>query len=179
MLLERFGRDHPGWLHPYISPLAPFLDPGSRAFEDPEKYGYRRLFRTLEEHRRALLAPSWKYTLNYETKWMSRDDIVQSTYEAAFELNRLKTEFGLQPQKITAQIEQRIEIERMLLQKIDAILATYDDPAEQERHITELLHNFNGVGPHTLCNEHEMKWPVRFLRFNLFHILQGLWSRSS
>ena len=28
---------------PFISPLAPFLDPGSRAFEEPERYGYRLL----------------------------------------------------------------------------------------------------------------------------------------
>jgi len=76
-------------LLPFISPLAPFLDPGSMVFEEPENYGYRLLYKTVEEHRKALLAPSWKYILNYETQWMTRDEIVYSTYEAGKRLNRL------------------------------------------------------------------------------------------
>jgi hypothetical protein len=77
-LLERFG----GRLHPFISPLAPFVDPGSRAFEEPGRYGYHFFYRTLEEHRRALLGPTWLQTLNYETRWMTREQIVAVTYEA-------------------------------------------------------------------------------------------------
>ena len=77
-------------LIPFISPLAPFLDPGSPVFENPERYGYRFFARTLEEHRQALVQPSWKYVLNYETEWMNRDQIVDSTYEAGLRLNRLK-----------------------------------------------------------------------------------------
>ena len=36
-VLKRFGKD--GRLSPFISPLAPFLDPGSRGFENPEEHG--------------------------------------------------------------------------------------------------------------------------------------------
>ncbi len=93
VLLEKFQPYDK--LIPFISPLAPFLDPGSSVFEEPEKYGYRLLYRTVEEHRQALLSPSWKYILNYETEWMDRDAIVYSTYEAGKRLNRLKAEFGL------------------------------------------------------------------------------------
>ena len=92
-LLDRYGQD--GKLHLFISPLAPFLDPGSMAFEEPERHGYRIFHRTLEEHRQALLQPSWKNVLNYETEWMSREDIVLSSYEASLELNRLKLRHGL------------------------------------------------------------------------------------
>ncbi len=67
-LLKEYTKNGSGRVHPYISPLAPFLDPGSRAFENPQKYGYRLFYKTLEEHRQALLAPSWKYMLNYDTK---------------------------------------------------------------------------------------------------------------
>ena len=49
-LLEKFGGA--GNLHAYVSPLSPFLDPGSRAFEDPA-FGYRVRYRNLEEHRQA------------------------------------------------------------------------------------------------------------------------------
>ena len=175
-LLERFGRNPSGWLHPYISPLAPFLDPGSLAFEHPEQYGYRLFCRTLEEHRRALLAPTWQDTLNYETEWLSRREIAQMTYEAAFELNRLKTEYGLQQQKIGRRLEQRIATERAVLAKIEEILATAAE-ADREARIAEVLRQFKLVGAATLCHAHEMKWPVSFLRFNPFRILQGLWAR--
>ena len=67
---------------PFISPLAPFLDPGSMVFEEPEKYGYRLLYGPWKNIARPCLAPSWKYILNYETEWMTRDEIVYSTYEA-------------------------------------------------------------------------------------------------
>jgi len=32
-------------------PLAPFVDPGSRFFEEAERFGYRLFYRTLAEHR--------------------------------------------------------------------------------------------------------------------------------
>ena len=85
-LLKTFGRR----LNPFISPLAPFLDPGSIAFENAEEVGYRVFCKTLEDYRQALLAPSWKYTLSYETRWMTREEIVDSTYQAGLRLNRLK-----------------------------------------------------------------------------------------
>jgi radical SAM superfamily enzyme YgiQ (UPF0313 family) len=75
---------------PFISPLAPFVDPGSMVFEFPEEYGYKLLFRDVESHRQAMLQPGWKYFLNYETKWMTRDEIVDSTYRSALALNKVK-----------------------------------------------------------------------------------------
>jgi len=168
-LLARFDR---GRIRPFISPLAPFLDPGSRAFEDPQRYGYRLFFRTLEEHRRALLAPSWKRTLNYETEWMSRDDIADSTYEAAFELNRMKARYGLLPRRTADRIERRIEIEQQLMGEIDAICATEEEHAWEES-IERLMQQFDSVGPYTICSEDEMNWPTRFLRFNPLRVIQG------
>ncbi len=48
-LLQRFNGDQR--LALYIGPLGPFLDPGSEAFENPERHGYRLLFNTFVEHR--------------------------------------------------------------------------------------------------------------------------------
>jgi len=42
---------------PLICPMVPFLDPGSRFFEHPEKHGYKVYHRTLEEHRQAMVEP--------------------------------------------------------------------------------------------------------------------------
>ncbi len=118
-LLERYGQD--GRLHPFISPLGPFLDPGSLAFEEPERHGYRIFYRTLEEHRQALLNPSWKYVLNYETEWMTREDIVLSSYEASLELNRLKASYGLMSPEELAQAEERTTQALELIELLDKL----------------------------------------------------------
>jgi B12-binding domain/radical SAM domain protein len=78
----------------FVAPLAPFLDPGSAAYEQPEAFGYRKRFETLEDHRRALLSPSWKETLNYDTQWMTRGEIAAATYEGMRRLARLRREWG-------------------------------------------------------------------------------------
>ncbi len=92
-LLERFGGD--GRLRLYVAPLAPFLDPGSRAYENPEAFGYTLTAETLEEHRRRLLRPTWDETLNYESHSLPIKEMVDTTYEANARLTRLKAQYGL------------------------------------------------------------------------------------
>jgi len=169
-LLEQFGTgDNKGKLLPFISPLAPFLDPGSRAFEDPGTHGYRLFYRTLREHTEALLKPSWKQTLNYETEWMTRDEIVSSTYEASLKLNRMKYAYGILNQKEKERIELRIQEERDLMTEIDRILAEGEE-GEQQQALESLLKPFDSLGASTICRKDEMNWPVRILRFNPFRI---------
>ena len=74
--------------------MGPFIDPGSRGFEEPDRFGYRLFARTLEEHRRLLVQPTWEHILNYETKWMTRRELVDATYDAAERLNELKVQHG-------------------------------------------------------------------------------------
>lgn len=118
-LLDRYGQE--GRLHLFVSPLAPFLDPGSMAFEEPERHGYRVFHRTLEEHRQALLQPSWKNVLNYETEWMSREDIVLSSYESSLELNRVKLRHGLMRADEVDQAEERTTNALRLLELLDRV----------------------------------------------------------
>lgn len=130
-LLERFGED--GRLHPYIAPFAPFLDPGSQAFEQPGKCGYRLFYRTLEEHRQALLSPSWKYILNYETEWMSREEIVDTTYEALLRLSRLKRKHDLIDVQEMKAAEERIRKAQELIEEIDRLLEIEEETARRRR----------------------------------------------
>jgi B12-binding domain/radical SAM domain protein len=171
-LLEKYGRNGSSKIHPYISPLAPFLDPGSRAFENPQKYGYRLFYKTLEEHRQALLQPSWKYMLNYETEWMSRDELVTSTYDAAFELNRLKAKYGLLKQKEAEKIEVRIKEAKELIRRIDEIVSIQDKKL-QEQKMVELRNQFAQLGSSTICGKKELRWPTRLVKFNLLKVLQA------
>ena len=173
-LLERFRSYNK--LFPFISPLAPFLDPGSTIFEAPEKYGYRLFCRTVEEHRQASLAPSWKYILNYETEWMNRDEIVYSTYEAGKRLNRLKAEFGLIDPKTAESVEVRLEGAVRMMREIDRIM-TIPNGKEREAALESLSGGHLALQQYsmsTICEKKELEWPTRFIRMNFFKILKTL-----
>lgn len=176
-LLERFRSYHK--LFPFISPLAPFLDPGSLVFETPEKYGYRLFYRTVEEHRQALLAPSWKYILNYETEWMNRNEIVYSTYEAGKKLNRLKAEFGLIDPKTAESVEIRLEGAVQMMKEIDRIM-TLPDAGEREIALESISSgrlSLQHYSMSTICEKKELEWPTRFIRMNFIKILKTLLAR--
>ena len=149
-------------LLPFISPLAPFLDPGSKAFESPEQHGYRLTFRTLEEHRRALLRPSWKYMLNYDTRWMTKDEIVMSTYEAALAFNQLKAEHGLIPQKVAADVAVRARAAIELMKAIDGIVA---EKGLESADVTSFKDLADRLSSSSICQKKELNWPAAsFLR---------------
>jgi len=162
-LLRRFGKD--GRLIPFISPLAPFLDPGSRGFENPDEHGYILLAHTLEEHRRRLVAPTWKYVLNYETRWMSRDQLVDATYAAGRRLNRIKADYGLVPVAQAATTEQRIDRAVALIHEIDRLVAA-DDPTLFEREMARLKPELEQVNMSTVCDKRELNVDITGPRLN-------------
>ncbi len=167
-LLGRFGAR----LVPFISPLAPFIDPGSPIYERPQQYGYTLFYRGLEEFRTALLKPSWKHALSYETKWMSRAQIVDTTYEAALRLNRLKGRFGLIDPETCKGVEERIGLARRLIEEIDRLMEL--PPEERARGLEALRPDLHRVNSSTLCEKEEIKWPLLTRNFHLLRIAWGL-----
>lgn len=153
-LLDRFGGN--GRVSPFISPLAPFLDPGSLAFEHPERYGYRLLYSSLEQHRQALLEPSWKYTLNYETEWMNREQIVDTTYQAGLGLNRLKASHGSISGRVAEATEERIRCAQEMLKRIDEIIAGPD----REGQLAQIKATVDAVNTSTVCEKGELELPI-------------------
>ena len=153
-------------LIPFISPLAPFVDPGSPVFEHPERFGYRLSARTLEEHRQKLVQPSWKYVLNYETEWMNRDQIVDSTYEAGLRLNRLKTAFSLADPAQAAQTEARILRARRLITQVDDIVSIRDD-GRRAKLLRAVKPQVDQANLSTVCEKSELTVPLRGLKLNL------------
>jgi B12-binding domain/radical SAM domain protein len=171
VLLETFDRR----LNPFISPLAPFLDPGCIAFEKADELGYRIFCKTLEDYRQALLAPSWKYTLSYETKWMTRDNIVQSSYQAGLRLNRLKEKYGLLDKATADRTEKRILLAMEMIRKIDEIILL-DEP-ERRQKLLSLKEAFDQASMSTVCDKEEIKWPVFRWRLNFPNILRAIFHR--
>ncbi len=159
---------------PFISPLAPFVDPGSMVFETPEEYGYRLFFRDAESHRRAMLQPGWKYFLNYETQWMNRDEIVDSTYQAALALNKVKMEHGLITRKTYDAVERRVAFSLETVAEIDRAMALGD--ADREQRIAELRINMQ-KNISTIGEKKELEWPTGLLRMNFLNILKTLAGR--
>lgn len=177
-LLARFGRTKR--LFPFISPLAPFVDPGSAVWEHPEKHGYRMLFTRLEELRQALESPSWKYFLNYETLWMTRDEIVYTTYEAGLRLNDAKERHGLISAAEAARVRDKNRAAVAMMRRIDEALALAD-PAARERELVALRDGIRDLDTSTLCDKTELDWPTGLLKVNLHRVvpvvLSALWHR--
>ncbi|MDA8233567.1 MAG: TIGR04190 family B12-binding domain/radical SAM domain protein [Clostridia bacterium] len=173
-LLEKFNGDQR--LALFIAPLAPFLDPGSLAYENPETYGYKKFCHTLEDHRRALMQPSWKQILSFETTSMTRDQIVDSTYEAAYRLNELKREYQLIDQEVYEKVKYRIEAARQVIKEIDNILLISDEISRKQA-LDALKTKVEDLNRHTICGKDELKWPLR-KRFSgglsLFKLLAAL-----
>jgi B12-binding domain/radical SAM domain protein len=168
-LMERFNTGDRPRLFPFISPFAPFLDPGSEVFNNPEKYGYKLLRRTLEEHRQALVQPSWKHVLNYETRWMNRDEIATATYEAGLRFNQLKAKYGLIGQQQAAATEERIRRAMRLMVRIDEILAEPDESLRNEL-LQAVKCQVDSANISTVCDKRELEaqisgfWKINFLR---------------
>lgn len=104
-LLDRFG----GGVNPMICPMVPMLDPASTFFENPEAHGYRVFHRSLEEHRRAAMRPSLIDRMNYETRWLSREDIVRVGFGAVASVMAAKARRGKVPGPRAELFNRRLE----------------------------------------------------------------------
>jgi radical SAM superfamily enzyme YgiQ (UPF0313 family) len=152
----------------FVAPLAPFLDPASPAFEHPELYGYKKYCHTLEDHRRAITQPSWKHMLCYETKEMTRDEIVSATYEAAKLLNHFKLKYQLIDENGFADIERKIEKSMAYIEKIDRIMALPEETKAAE--LVKLNKEIEELNRYSICGKNELKWEVKKNYANVFSL---------
>jgi B12-binding domain/radical SAM domain protein len=157
---------------PFISPMAPFLDPGSRIFENPGKFGFKLLRKTLKEHVEAITKPSWKYILNYESDFISKDDLVYSTYDAALGLNRLKGQAGSISRKVMAGNENRTIEAVKIMKQIDGIMAIDDENTRDEK-LMELKDKTYNYSLSTVCEKKELEFPLSNKSFRWFEIFKA------
>ena len=142
-------------LRPFISPLAPFIDPGGNAFEHPQANGYRLFASSVQDHVRLALMPSWKHILNYETVWMSRSAIVDSTYAAGLGVNAIKRDLGLISHEVAGAVEERINRASALMDSIDTIVAR---GVATSRELERLREQASGLSECTVCEKEELDW---------------------
>ena len=157
----------------YNSPFSPFVDPGSMAFENPEKWGYKFFARTLEEHRLLLDKPSWKLTLSYETELMSRDVIAETSYDAAKVLAQCEFEAGRISESQMKNRNERTEVARSLMHEVDEIM-TVQDKDERDRLLWGIKEKGMEMMDSTIAEKSDLVWRSGPIWSSAPRMLKGL-----
>jgi len=162
-------------VNPLIGPLAPFLDPGSIAHDRKDTYGYLVRFHTLEDYRRAMTEPHWRDMLSYETEWMSRQDIVDTTYDALLELNRIKGTVGLVSPKHQERMDRMLRDSVFLLKHLDDSMAI-EEAELRERELAKIREEARLLLAQAPLPKEELTWPMtgrRFYYWNIIRLVRG------
>lgn len=169
--IERLFQRFDARLSAFITPMGPFIDPGSDGFEEAERNGYLIRARTLAEHSALLEQRDWESILNYETRWMTRSEIVDATYDAAEQLNELKVRYGRITPRIAAGVRARLQAARSIRRE----LATAGQgPLDPDLH-RALLGEIRAFSQGTINDKAELFPPGAFLRnFRIGGILRLL-----
>ena len=138
--------------------MAPFLDPGSMVYDDPARFGYRRLADTLEEHRQLLVQPSWRHIMNYESMSLSKEEMVDTTYEVGLQLNDLKGRLGIIEPAVADRTDERILQAREAMVAVDRIME--GDPARRDKQLAHLKSDLDKLSESTVCEKIELNWPA-------------------
>lgn len=154
----------------FLSPMGPFVDPGSRVFEEPERFGYRLFARTLEEHRQLLVQPTWERILNYETQWMTRSQLVDATYDAAEQLNELKLRYRRISERRAQTVAKHIREARDLRKRVAAAENETSDQAMPRSLEGEIVK----YSQSTVCDKSELFWPEHLVNFHVSEIVRIL-----
>jgi clorobiocin biosynthesis protein CloN6 len=118
-------------VHPYIAPMVPFLDPGSDCYDFPDEHGYKIIHHTLEEHRQALVSLNWRDRLNYETKWLTRQELLDLSYDVVRSLYVLKNKYGQLPTTFFEPAMAMIDETRAMIDLIDGWEGMPEGPAKE------------------------------------------------
>jgi len=103
-----------------------FLDPGSLAFDYPEKYGYRLKFKKFNDYYQAMRSPHWMYWISYETSNMSTLDLANSILESSQKLLDHKKEYGMITEKEHKQGKLLVDLDRIFVSEFEEIMKIED-----------------------------------------------------
>ena len=109
---------------PIVGPIV--LDPGSRAFDEPEKHGYKLLYKDLEQYIEGLSQPSWHQWLNYETPLLGREalvDLILSTVEFSID-QREKSGLYSFYQALAERL--KTDADRVIVKEVEQIMTLAD-----------------------------------------------------
>lgn len=128
-LLDKFNGTG---INPMICPMIPFLDPASTFFEHPSRHGYRVFFRTLEDHRRGMMRASIINRINYESKWLTRSELVRVGYQAVRRLMLAKGTHSMLPQSRASDYAAKIDDALEFIDAVHEVDLIPDEAAKQK-----------------------------------------------
>ncbi len=106
----------------FIVPIV-LLDPGSSAYDFPGRYGYRILHRSLAEYEAAALSPGWEGRFNYETRWMTRRQIISAYLCATEVITKARARYGYQSHSFSDAALRKMAQAKAVLKEIERALA--------------------------------------------------------
>jgi B12-binding domain/radical SAM domain protein len=156
---------------PFIAPYSPFLDPGSLAFDYPERYGFKSFSRSLMDHYWLLdSSTTWKDFLSYETNSLSKNDIVDLTYECALGLVEMKGRAGIFNDEQLTALRERILLSQTVMSRLE-------NQGEKKGFLDSETMNdlFTGNDDSIVSDKSELRWfskpkLSRYLAFLKFHL---------
>jgi hypothetical protein len=120
------------------------LDPGSRAYDAPKKYGYKLLYRNLEEYIAGLSQPTWDRWLNYETDRFDRRSIVELILQSVEFTIDQREQYGFYKRPEAHYERCRVEADRVVIQEMEKTLKI-ENPRERELRIIAIRRNLDGL----------------------------------
>ncbi len=95
------------------------LDPGSLAFDFPEKHGYRLRSKNLEDYVDAMALPSWHQWISYETKDLDSGALAELVLESIEQSVNIREKHGTYSRLQAAQARRRIDANRWMIDQVD------------------------------------------------------------
>ncbi len=114
-----------------------FLDPGSLAFDYPEKYGYRLKSKSFKDYCQAMEAPHWSQWISYETVNMSRHELADAILRCSDEFLKITRELGRITEKEYQRQRLSLELDRIFISEFEEIMKI-ENPAVRDEKIREL-----------------------------------------
>ncbi len=103
------------------------LDPGSLAFDFPERYGYHLLFKNFEDHYRATSIPCWTRWISYETKYFARKDLIELPSQFSEQEVNLYERYEIYSHRYAATERSLISMARAVNEELEHITKEEDE----------------------------------------------------
>lgn len=129
-VITTWNREHQVPVDYAFGPML-LLDPGSLGFDRPASYGYKLVFKDLEDFVEGMSLPSWHQWISYETKFLNREQIAQLTIDSLEYSINLREKCGyLRKQDADMSRYWFVDVSKKTIEEVDRAMKIED---EQER----------------------------------------------
>lgn len=118
------------------------LDPGSMAFDSPEKHGFKLLYKTFEEYLNGLSQPSWHQWMNYETELYDKESIFEMIFQSTEFTIDQREKYGFFSSQEAYYERCKVEADRVIVKELDNIM-NLENPGEREARIVAIRKNLD------------------------------------